>query len=178
MRCIHNSAEQRQRFFINMSLAFAQKAHEGATVLHSYRDYLQPPSDGIWATVEFPELTKEDGKVDWLKKIRMHWEWPANPWKTRPRATQQTQMSSVEKQWLVSHCAMEWFRSLRIQDEITAWSEVFWKRLEPARKQLSPSELRRREDEVGVEADGSDDEEGTFCMGRETLAFFDDAVVW
>jgi len=56
MRCVHADDTQRQFFFENMSRAFAQKARNFSTVLHSSKNYKTPPTDGIWAKVEFPAL--------------------------------------------------------------------------------------------------------------------------
>ncbi|KAI8628781.1 hypothetical protein F5Y19DRAFT_465074 [Xylariaceae sp. FL1651] len=184
MRCIHGSDEQRQFFFGNMSLAFAQKACEGATVLHSSQDYLAPPHDGIWATIELPELTRHGGTVDWLQKIRMHSGWPARSTRTRPAAaaSRPTHRSEAEEAWLSSNAGIEWFKSLRVQKEIAAWSEIFWRRLEPARERFNKWEhgdLKKRNtgDEFFLE-DNEEGDQDTACMPRERLSFFDDIVSW
>jgi hypothetical protein len=65
MRCIHNDDNLRQTFYENMSRAFALKAQNFSTVLHSENNYKNPPSDGIWARVEFPTL-EGIGKVNWV----------------------------------------------------------------------------------------------------------------
>jgi hypothetical protein len=62
MRCIHNDTDQQLRFFENMSRAFAYKARNFATVLHSAENYASPPKTGIWARIEFPTLQR--GFVD------------------------------------------------------------------------------------------------------------------
>jgi hypothetical protein len=62
MRCIHGDSANQLEFFENMSRAFALKARIFATVLHSSKNYKQPPVTGIWARVEFPAL--QEGSVD------------------------------------------------------------------------------------------------------------------
>lgn len=47
-------AEDQMTYFENMSQAFAMKAHNIATVLHSNID--NPPTDGIWGRKELPVL--------------------------------------------------------------------------------------------------------------------------
>lgn len=69
MRCIHNDEKQRQKFYDNMSEAFALKAREGAMVLHSAKYYDEPDEKGIWWRVEFKTLTKHRA-VDFLCKIK------------------------------------------------------------------------------------------------------------
>jgi len=67
MRCIHSDPAQQLWFFENMSRAFALKAREFATVMHSSANYFLPPATGIWARVEFQAL--QQGFVDELEKI-------------------------------------------------------------------------------------------------------------
>lgn len=65
LRCIHNDDTERQLFFTHMSRAFAMKARNFSTVLHSSDNYPNPPSTGIWGTVEFPALQR-GGLVEWV----------------------------------------------------------------------------------------------------------------
>ncbi|KAI1344193.1 hypothetical protein F5Y15DRAFT_365818 [Xylariaceae sp. FL0016] len=172
MRCIHNSDEQRQTFFENMSLAFAQKARESATVLHSYHHYNKPPVDGIWATVELPELTKGNGPVNWLQKLKMHSAWPRGSVEKSP-----TEKSWAEEQWLRSNAGLEWMRLLR--EDISSWSEIFWQRMEP--KQLShwdSLELKRDLGRVKGVDDFDEVEEDSSCITEESLEYFDNNVTW
>jgi hypothetical protein len=67
MRCVHNDTTQQLKFFENMSRAFALKAREFATVLHSSENYATPPKTGIWARVEFPAL--QSGFVDEVRNF-------------------------------------------------------------------------------------------------------------
>ncbi|KAK4546692.1 hypothetical protein LTR36_001910 [Oleoguttula mirabilis] len=68
LRCIHHEPEVRRTFYENMSRAFARMARKNATVMHSFKDYVQPPEDGIWARVELPAL-REKTDVDQLRKM-------------------------------------------------------------------------------------------------------------
>jgi hypothetical protein len=168
MRCIHHSTAQRQSFFGNMSLAFARMARGDAVVLHSAQNYPTPPSDGIWATIELPELTRQDGPVDWLEKIRMHAEWPAGA------------SEAVQTAWLASSAAVEWLKSLRVRDEMAGWSEVFWRRLQAAREAVDEwdseyTELKKKNDEDLLD---EEDDENLACKSRANLRFFDDNVIW
>ncbi|KAI3337243.1 hypothetical protein HD806DRAFT_32221 [Xylariaceae sp. AK1471] len=169
MRCIHHSTEQRQSFFGNMSLAFAQKARGGAAVLHSSQNYPSPPPDGIWAKIELPELTKLDGPVDWLEKMRMHAEWPAEASEARQRA------------WLASNASIEWLKNLRVRDEMAKWSEVFWRRLQPSRVAFGKwdSEYRELKKKNGDEnLLDEENDENLACKNRVSFGFFDDKVSW
>jgi hypothetical protein len=65
MRCIHSTPELRTAFYGNMSKAFAIKAGGLVTVMHSEEDYDEPPTDGIWATIELPTM-KESNAVAWV----------------------------------------------------------------------------------------------------------------
>lgn len=72
LRCIHGNDTERTHFFGNMSEAFAMKAQHSATVLHSCDNYPQPPTNGIWATVEFPAL-QQGGVIDFVRvSIQVH----------------------------------------------------------------------------------------------------------
>jgi len=66
MRCIHANDTDRQFFFENMSRAFAMKAMNFCTVLHSSKNYGNPPTTGIWAMVEFPALSG-GGHIDLVR---------------------------------------------------------------------------------------------------------------
>lgn len=68
LRCIHADESQQLRFFENMSRAFAIKAQSFARVLHSEGDYHDPPMDGIWGRIEFPQLVSGN-QVDVLQKM-------------------------------------------------------------------------------------------------------------
>jgi len=68
MRCIHENDKERELFFMHMSRAFAMKARNFSTVLHSAQNYPDPPKTGIWGRVEFPVLER-GGVVNWLEKI-------------------------------------------------------------------------------------------------------------
>jgi hypothetical protein len=65
LRCIHQSDRERQLFFTHMSRAFAKKARNFSTVLHSGANYGNPPANGIWGSVEFPTLQR-GGVVDFV----------------------------------------------------------------------------------------------------------------
>lgn len=64
MRCIHSDPTSRQTFYENMSQAFAVKAWGSVKVMHSTLDYDNPPTDGIWANIEFPTMSKNGTSVD------------------------------------------------------------------------------------------------------------------
>ncbi|KAI1752606.1 hypothetical protein F4782DRAFT_530471 [Xylaria castorea] len=182
MRCIHHDSAQRQSFFGNMSLAFAKKACGGASVLHSFHYYWNPPRDGIWAAIEEPELTGHESPVEWLRKFRMH---PGFPKLARNllSAAESAQRSQAEAAWLKSSVGMEWLLSLRIEEVITQWSEIFWRRNGPAHKLLNGKrheeveELERRGQKPLLN-NGPKDETGTKCSEMDNLGFFDDVVIW
>ena len=69
MRCIHNEESLRTIFYENMSRAFAMKANGSAIVMHSLKDYDNPPLNGIWGRIELPTI-KKVAKVDLLAKIK------------------------------------------------------------------------------------------------------------
>lgn len=164
MRCIHRSPEQRQSFFGNMSLAFARMAHGGGSVLHSSVDYPQPPSDGIWATIELPELTRREGPVDWLQKMRMHSAWP------------EYGNVALKRKWLASESGVEWLRRLRGPGATPRWEEIFWRRNSSVGGWgLSEMELRRRNDDDLLEEEKVGD---IVCQRIAGLGFFDDGVAW
>ena len=209
LRCIHNDAAQRQRFFGNMSLAFARRARgPGATVLHGYEHFHDPPADGIWATVEYPELTRPGGPVDRLRKVRGAVDWPGTDMSMRKgkgkkgkdgemgaveEATAMvphTLLAKIRQEWLASRGGIEWLRCVR--EEMASWSEVFWKRVDYD-KSLRPGELKRGlsdywdnpDDAEEYDGDDDDDEdddawygEDESCLSREALEFFDNAVDW
>ncbi|KAI1110689.1 hypothetical protein F5Y14DRAFT_428027 [Nemania sp. NC0429] len=166
MRCIFHDETQRQYLFGNMSLAFAQKARDGASVLHSARYYSNPPLDGIWATIELPELTRHDGAVHWLRKLPMPMRSPAatEAWSL---VAQQLVLSEADHEWWVTGIPLEWLQAL-----IPKWSEIFWRR--PGHEHRTAStdtKLRRRGDDGEVSG-------GTACLSGEKLRFFDDLVLW
>jgi len=67
LRCIHHNDTERQHFFGNMSRAFAMKARNFSTVLHSGENYRNPPTNGIWGSVEFPTLlVQREGGVNFV----------------------------------------------------------------------------------------------------------------
>lgn len=59
LRCIHRDKKVRQKFYENMSEAFARMARSSATVMHSTKDYAKPPEDGIWARTELEALVEK-----------------------------------------------------------------------------------------------------------------------
>jgi hypothetical protein len=67
LRCVHSDPKHQLRFFENMSRAFAIKTQRFGTVLHSTPDFAKPPTDGIWARVEFPAL-----KRGCVQSVRSH----------------------------------------------------------------------------------------------------------
>ncbi|KAI1171544.1 hypothetical protein F4777DRAFT_49946 [Nemania sp. FL0916] len=170
MRCIFNDETQRRSFFENMSLAFAQKACDGASVLHSFQYYFDPPLDGIWGTVELPELMKHDGAVHWLRKLRMHHDYPIARG-VEPSETQGGQRSAAENVWWASRIALDWLQSLRVHEGIAQWSQIFWRR--PGHEYLTVDpvkELKRRGDSgEGIAA---------ACLSRDQLGFFDKLPIW
>ncbi|GAW17784.1 hypothetical protein ANO14919_072510 [Xylariales sp. No.14919] len=178
MRCIHRDPVQRQTFFENMSLAFAKKARGSAGVLHSSQYYREPPRDGIWAMIEEPELTRSEGPVEWLRKFRLHPEFPklAN----LLSAAKPTQKCQAEAAWLRSSVGIEWLRSLRIEETVTQWSEVFWKRDRTARGRLPKSghEGLRRRAQVPLQKVLPSYEASTKCQETDDFGFFDDIVNW
>ncbi|KAK5127978.1 hypothetical protein LTR85_005095 [Meristemomyces frigidus] len=68
LSCIHHDPKVRTTFYENMSRAFARMARKNATVMHSQKDYAQPPEDGIWARVELPAL-RDKTDVEQIRKI-------------------------------------------------------------------------------------------------------------
>ncbi|TRX98842.1 hypothetical protein FHL15_000184 [Xylaria flabelliformis] len=179
MRCIHHDSAQRQSFFGNMSLAFAKKARGGASVLHSFHYYWDPPRDGIWAAIEEPELTRHGTPVEWLRKFRMHPEFSQLAMNLIS-AAESAQRSQAQATWLKSRVGIEWLRNLRIEETITQWSEIFWRRPGAAPEPLhgkgheEVKELKRREQNPLLN-NGPTDEASTKCSN---LNFFDDLVIW
>lgn len=170
MRCIHHDDIHRQLFYGNMSLAFAQKACTSADVLHSYEDYLHPPKNGIWATIEYPELVKKQGLVNWLRKLQLHPEFPLGSGSDAVRA------------WLASPNGTEWLRCLRIQEEVkTKWSMIFWRRIRTATHRLKDwifGELRKRGQTAPSLEKDPRDRTDTTCPMRDKVRFFDETVDW
>jgi hypothetical protein len=163
MRCIHQDREIQQDFFKNMSLAFAKMARHGATVLHSSEHYDAPPSDGIWASTELPELQRTSGPVHWLRKIRMHPQWSGNPLSS-------SGLSNYDNIWLKSRDAIEWLSRLKtdLRRDRTYLTEIFWER-STTHQRLGNNELKRRA--IPLKLDRN-------CLSEEKLKVFDNVVNW
>ena len=70
MRCIHQNASQRQRFFENMSEAYARLAKGTVIVMHNARDWTSPPQDGIWYRVEYKTIVSAVDAVTTILKLK------------------------------------------------------------------------------------------------------------
>ncbi|KAI1126012.1 hypothetical protein F5Y10DRAFT_294196 [Nemania abortiva] len=177
MRCIHHDAVQRQSFFGNMSLAFAKKACGGASVLHSSHYYREPPRDGIWAVIEEPELTRSEGPVEWLRKFRMH---PGFPKLARNllSTTESAQRCQAEAAWLGSSIGIEWLRCLRIEEVVTQWSEVFWRRDKRGHRHLPRRRHEVLQAQDPLQNNRPSSGASTKCQEMDDLGFFDDIINW
>ncbi|KAF3054152.1 hypothetical protein E8E11_011931 [Didymella keratinophila] len=70
MRCIHNNTSQRQRFFENMSEAYAKLAKGTVIVMHNASDWTSPPRDGIWYRVEYKTMVNAAEAVTTILKLK------------------------------------------------------------------------------------------------------------
>jgi len=70
MRCIHQDASQRQRFFENMSEAYARLAKGTVIVMHNASDWTNPPKDGIWYRVEYTTMVNAADAVTTILKLK------------------------------------------------------------------------------------------------------------
>ncbi|KAI0866360.1 hypothetical protein F4860DRAFT_523660 [Xylaria cubensis] len=95
-------------------------------------------------------------------------------------AAESARRSQAEATWLRSRVGIEWLRNLRIEETITQWSEIFWRRPGAAPEPLhgkgheEVKELKRREQSPLLN-NGPTDEASTKCFN---LNFFDDLVIW
>jgi hypothetical protein len=70
MRCIHKDSPQRQRFFENMSEAYARLAKGTVIVMHNASDWTSPPQDGIWYRVEYKTMVDAADAVTTILKLK------------------------------------------------------------------------------------------------------------
>lgn len=77
MRCIHKDPSKRQRFFENMSEAYARLAEGTVIVMHHASDWTNPPQDGIWYRVEYKTMVDAANAVTTILKVRESEDGPA-----------------------------------------------------------------------------------------------------
>lgn len=56
LHCIHNNPALQRQYYQTMSAAFARMARGSATVMHLNQNLQNPPTHGIWGSIELPQL--------------------------------------------------------------------------------------------------------------------------
>lgn len=56
LHCIHRNPAWQEKYYSSMSEAYARMARETATVMHTAKDFSDPPLTGIWGKIELPVL--------------------------------------------------------------------------------------------------------------------------
>lgn len=56
LHCIHEDSALQEKYYSSMSEAYARMARVSATVMHTTKDYRDPPMTGIWGKIELPAL--------------------------------------------------------------------------------------------------------------------------
>lgn len=128
--------------------------------------------------IEEPELTRSEGPVEWLRKFRVHPEFPKlarNPLST----VESAQICQAEAAWLESSVGIHWLRSLQIEDAIIQWSEVFWRRDRRGGGRRPRRDKRfHRRTQAPPQNNLPSPESDTRCQEMDDLGFFDNATNW